>query len=331
MTTRERYKAVMKFQKTDRLPMIEWASWWDKTIDRWHEEGMPREIVSNQDIMEYFGMDVHKQIWLQTIDHTKTKQLGHGKGVMAELTHKCYDEIKPFILSKDVVKWAQNDIDIWKVKQQQNGTLLWLTLDGFFWFPRKLMGIERHLYAFYDEPELMHRMNEDLLEFLLHTLEDFCKECTPDFVMFTEDMSYNNGPMISDALFEEFMAPYYRKLIAKTRELGIDVIVDSDGDVTQLVPWFENVGVDCILPLERQSGVDIVELRKKHPNLRMIGGFDKTVMHLGEAAMRKEFERLLPIMKQSGFIPSCDHQTPPQVSLEDYRLYVKLLKEYCTN
>ena len=32
---------------------------------------------------------------------------------------------------------------------------------------------------------------------------------------------------------------------------------------------------------------------------------------------------------QGGFIPSCDHQTPPGVSLEDYNLYTALLGEYC--
>ena len=48
----------------------------------------------------------------------------------------------------------------------------------------------------------------------------------------------------------------------------------------------------------------------------------------GEAAVRKEFERLLPMMQRGAFIPSVDHQTPPSVSLEEYRQYLKLLFEY---
>jgi hypothetical protein len=60
----------------------------------------------------------------------------------------------------------------------------------------------------------------------------------------------------------------------------------------------------------------------------MIGAFDKTVMHLGEARMRQEFERLLPVMRTGRFLPSVDHQTPPAVSMEDYRLYLSLLREY---
>lgn len=68
---------------------------------------------------------------------------------------------------------------------------------------------------------------------------------------------------------------------------------------------------------------------KEYPALKMIGAFDKMAMCKGEGAMRLEFERLLPVMRKGGFIASCDHQTPPQVSLENYRLYIKLLKEYC--
>jgi hypothetical protein len=35
-------------------------------------------------------------------------------------------------------------------------------------------------------------------------------------------------------------------------------------------------------------------------------------------------------MKTGGFIPSVDHQTPPGVSLEQYRCYLRLLDEYMT-
>ena len=43
------------------------------------------------------------------------------------------------------------------------------------------------------------------------------------------------------------------------------------------------------------------------------------------------FERLVPLMKTGGFIPSVDHQTPPGVSLEQYRVYLRLLNEYTSN
>jgi len=33
-------------------------------------------------------------------------------------------------------------------------------------------------------------------------------------------------------------------------------------------------------------------------------------------------------MEAGGFIPSVDHQTPPDVSIREYRTYVRLLAEY---
>lgn len=68
--------------------------------------------------------------------------------------------------------------------------------------------------------------------------------------------------------------------------------------------------------------------RELYPQFRFVGHFNKLVMHLGEEAIRAEFERLLPLMKRGGFIPSVDHQTPPGVSLEQYRCYLRLLNEY---
>jgi len=38
MTCRERFRALMNFQPCDRLPIVEWAGWWDQTIARWHTE-----------------------------------------------------------------------------------------------------------------------------------------------------------------------------------------------------------------------------------------------------------------------------------------------------
>ena len=190
------------------------------------------------------------------------------------------------------------------------------------------MSFEGLSYAYYDEPELVHRINQDLLDFNLNLLEQIAKSCVPTFMTIAEDVPYNNGPMISKQTFEEFLAPYYRRLLARAKELNLLTIVDTDGDVTMQVPWLQAVGVDGVLPLERQAGVDGSRLRQSFPQLRMVGHYNKLVMHQGEAAIRAEFERLLPLVKSGGFIPSVDHQTPPGVALADYRLYVRILKEF---
>ena len=319
----ERFRAVMNFQPVDRLPRVEWATWWGQTIDRWRGEGLPGTLRTPQEICAHFGLDPYWQHWFSPRAET-FPQVEHGQGVVA--SHEDYDRIKPHLfppihgLLEKLAQWGQ--------AQARGEAVVWITLEGFFWFPRTLLGIENHFYAFYDHPDLMHRMLDDLLVYHLDILRQLAGICRPTFMTFGEDMSYNHGPMLSKPLFTEFLAPYYRQIIPVLRDLGIMPIVDSDGDVAELFGWLDEVGVVGILPLERQAGCCAAALRQKYPNIRMIGHFDKMTMPLGEPAMRAEFERLLPVMKSGGFIPSVDHQTPPGVSMDQYRTYLRLLTEY---
>jgi len=324
MTTRERFQALMNFRPFDRLPVIEWAGWWDKTIERWHHEALPTTLVDRYDICRHFGLDIYLQDWFPAVAPNCPGPASHGAGIITNAAD--YDRIRPLLFPRHVVdrrRWEQ-----WAQQQARGEVVLWGTVEGFFWFPRKLFGIERHLYAFYDQPDLMHRINADLTEWILSVLDDLRSVCTPDFITFAEDMSYNHGPMLSHDLFDEFMAPYYRRVAPVMQRDGILPIIDSDGDVSVPAYWFESVGLDGILPLERQAGVDIAALRRDHPRMRFLGHYDKMVMNKGEAAMRREFERLVPVAAKGGFLIGCDHQTPPGVSYQDYQLYLTLFREY---
>ncbi len=327
MTPRERFHAIVDFQQFDRLPIIEWASWWDQTIARWRSEGLPANLTDRYDINRYFGQDVYWQSWLPVISAGAPTPASFGAGIIKDMDD--YERIRPWLYQMDD-RWPVNPDD-WRVAAERQRTgeyVVWFTFEGFFWFARTLLGIERHLYAFYDQPELLHRINSDLADFHVRLLDRICEFCTPDLMTFAEDMSYNNGPMLSEASFDEFMLPYYRRIVPRLHDRGILPMIDSDGDVTLAAPWFERAGLRGILPLERQAGVDLGVLRRNHPDMIFIGAFDKMTMSRGEAAMAAEFERLLPVARGGGVIIGCDHQTPPGVSLEQYRCYLRLFREY---
>ena len=98
---------------------------------------------------------------------------------------------------------------------------VWFTLNGFFWFPRTLLGIERHLFAFHDQPELLHRINADLLAFNKYLLNGIADVIEPEFMTFAEDLSYNHVPMLSKAAFREFLTPYYQELTPIIRKMNV--------------------------------------------------------------------------------------------------------------
>ncbi len=325
----ERFRAVMNFQPVDRLPRWEWAMWWDETIARWHREGLPRELKFSQvfDIAQHFGLDPYQQFWFSTTDPTIEAKQHHVEGIVSNMDD--YLRIRPQLFPDHGASIAS--MAAWAERQRRGDAVVWATLEGFFWFPRTLMGFEKLMFAFADQPELLHRINQDLLEFNFRLLDQIFRVCVPTFMTIAEDLSYNHGPMISKRTFDEYVAPYYRQLLPRLQEHNIPLFMDTDGDVTLLVPWLEELGVRGVLPLERQAGVDGMKLRQQFPRLLMVGHFDKMTMNQGEAAMRAEFERLGPLMKTGGFIPSVDHQTPPGVALEQYRVYLRLLNEYTGN
>jgi hypothetical protein len=326
MTPRQRFQRVLNFQSPgDRLPMVEWAAWWDETLARWQGEGLPTGL-SWEDSVRHFGLDVLHLLRVPTVGRHCPPPAGHGGAIVA--TAADYDRLRPHLFPReglaDVIRAARDLAPAHRDGQ----ILLRVWLDGFFWFPRTLLGIEHHLLAFYDQPELMHRMNQDLVDFHRQALAALLDVIEPDMIGFAEDMSYNNGPMLSRECFETFLLPYYRQVVPLIHERGIKVLVDSDGQIEPMVPWLEAAGIDGAYPLERQAGVDVVRLRRRYPRFLMLGGYDKMVMTRGEAAMRAEFERLLPVMRSGGFVPSVDHQTPPGVTLEQYWVYIRLFREY---
>ena len=55
------------------------------------------------------------------------------------------------------------------------------------------------------------------------------------------------------------------------------------------------------------------------------GGVDKRAMAAGGRVIEREIERLRPVIDADGFIPSCDHGVPADVSWPNLLRYSRLL------
>lgn len=203
-----------------------------------------------------------------------------------------------------------------------------LNIEGFFWVQRELLGIEPHFYAFYDYPEMLHDMNNYVLDVYSKKLMPVIELLQPDVVYLMEDLSGKNGPMISGDLFDEFVGGYYKKLIPLLKKHGVKyVFVDTDGDFNKLIPNFIESGVEGFLPMDVNAGMDIVKVREQFPTLRFIGGYNKLCIAEGREAIDREFDRIMPVIRGGGYIPGADHQVAPSTSLENYKYYISRLYE----
>lgn len=202
-----------------------------------------------------------------------------------------------------------------------------LAIPGFFWTPRDLFGIEQHMMSFYDKPELLHEINKFLLDFYLDKLDKILDVLPADVVYIMEDLSGKNGPMLSPNHFDKFVGSYYKKLVPFLKSKGVKhIFVDTDGDFNVLIPNMLDSGIEGFLPMDVNAGMDIVKVREKFPSIKLIGGFNKLVIEKGEKAIDEEIKRILPVIRQGGYIPGSDHQVPPTASIKSYIYYIKMLK-----
>lgn len=201
-------------------------------------------------------------------------------------------------------------------------------ISGFFWTPRQLFGIEEHMFAFFDMPEVIKDMNQFIVDIYIKYLGKIFDIIKPEVILLEEDLSGSNGPMLSPATFDEFVGDYYKMLFPFLKSKGVkNIFVDTDGDFNKLIPNFIEAGIDGFLPMDVNAGMDIVEVRKKYPKLKFIGAYNKLEIEKGKEAINKEFERILPVIRQGGYVPGADHQVTPDTSLENYKYYITKLKK----
>ncbi len=194
---------------------------------------------------------------------------------------------------------------------------------GFYGFLRYLMGEERLLLSFYDDPILVKDIMEFLADFWIELWDQALGEVQVDCAHFWEDMAYRNGSLISPATFREFMTPCYRKVTGFLKDHGVEIIlVDSDGNLDQLIPLFLEAGLTGVWPIEVQAGNDLLEIRRRYPHLRILGGIDKLEIARGPEATDRELEGKLPSMLAGGgYIPLLDHAAHPEISWTDFCYY----------
>lgn len=202
---------------------------------------------------------------------------------------------------------------------------------GAYMYLRSLIGPEKLLYAFYDMPEVIHECMKAWFELSNHVIAQHQQYVTVDEIFFDEDICFNLGPLISPDMMKKFLFPYYQQLLSNLKSRQIDmtrklyVQIDSDGYSVPIIELYQQqIGLNVMSPFEVASGCDVVEIGKKFADLVMIGGIDKRVLAQDKEAIDKHLEYILPTMrKRGGYIPTCDHGVPAEVSLANYLYYRK--------
>jgi hypothetical protein len=221
------------------------------------------------------------------------------------------------------------------VESAQKGMMITQRLIGGYMYLRSLVGPEKLFYMFYDEPELIHDCMKTWFELADAVIAKHQEHVTLDELFIAEDICYNHGPLISPDMIREFLFPYYKQLLLNIKARQLDPSrhlyfqVDTDGFAESVIPVYQEIGMDVMSPFEVASGSDVVAIGNKYPELIISGGIDKRILALGKEAIDKHLNYILPAMKaRGGYIPTCDHGVPEEVSFENYSYFRKRCLEF---
>lgn len=138
----------------------------------------------------------------------------------------------------------------------------------------ELRGMEDALMDPHTNPRELHRLLEAMADFYLVALERGREELRLDGVLTTDDLGTQTGPFFSPATFDEFYAPYYRRLIDKAHALGMHFWLHTCGDVGALLGRFVSLGLDVIHPIQKYCMDERQVARQFGDRLTVWAGFD---------------------------------------------------------
>ena len=355
MTLRQRWRRTMFFQHVDVLPNMEFG-YWEETLTGWHRQGLPPEVTDEASAYAYFGIENWETCWgidvmglrpgftyevlSEDADYRTYRADDGSVQRINRHGHKSIPQHLSFPIS-DRSSWESFRERLRPGPERLTAT--WPTLAAAYqdrtyplaiWFgsliglPRNWIGFENIAIMVKEEPELLEEIVETLCQLICDSLGRVLPDVEFDFGVGWEDICFNGGPIVGPRFMQDVVRPRYQRITRLLARHGCHLAwTDCDGNILPILDSFAGGGINICFPVEVHGGSDPFAIRRRHPDQRLQGGFDKMKLRAGRAAIRAEVDRLTPLVRAGGFVPGVDHRVQADVSFDDYRYYLRLKLE----
>jgi uroporphyrinogen decarboxylase len=129
----------------------------------------------------------------------------------------------------------------------------------------------------FERPEDLHyqaRVKCDAAKARLHRMAD----AGADFFVIAYDFGFNAGPFISPSHFAQFVTPYLTEIVESIHDLGLKVLLHSDGDLRELLDQLHGSGLDGYQSVDPQANMDIRQVREQYPEWILMGNVKTSML-----------------------------------------------------
>jgi len=145
------------------------------------------------------------------------------------------------------------------------------------------------------------------------------------------DFSSNAGPMYSPRVFHELLRPRIEAISRICRQAGVYHLYASDGDLWPVAEdLFGPGGVDGYYEIDRRAGMDLATLRRRYPEITLIGNISSHTVHLGtrEEVVRETRSSLQAAKEHRGIIVGISNAFVPGTPIENVEAVLETIRTY---
>jgi hypothetical protein len=320
MNERERFRRLFRGAPVDRPPLLE-EGIREEALDRWHAQGLP----AHKTHVEAFGLTPHENI--EPDLRFRSRYFGRLLDLSARGYRRAFDPT-PKRLGEEwedtVRRLGDRDhiVGVWASRGffQALGVGDWATL-------------EQVLDGVIDHPRKMRNRLKMYGDFCARMLGMVLDAVDVEFIFLSEPISDNKGPLISPAMFEDFMIPVYERLISVARAHGCEqTLLSTYGNTARLLPAMIEAGVTILWISEAAEvpEIDYRSLRRRYgPELGLVGGIPLSILRSGEPENmeRRLREIVTPLMESGRYIPLAGGRVREEVPWPVYKRYREILSD----
>lgn len=320
MNERDRFRRLFRGESVDRPPLLE-EGVRDEVVELWRAQGMP----AGRSHCEIFGLTPHENVG------PDITFLSEYSGRIMSLSATEYRRAFNASHERFPDDWHTTAN---RLHKRDHIAGVW-AYRGFF----QAMGVDdwptlrQALHAVVKDPRRVLDRMRMYGDFCARMLEMALRDVAPEFVYLSEPISDNKGPLISPAMFEEFVLPAYARIIAVAREHGCEnVLLSTYGNSAALFQLVFSAGVTMLWISEaaEDPALDYRNLRKRYgTGLGLIGGIPLSILRSESPDRMKGRLReiVVPLMKSGRYIPLAGGRVREDISWEPYKRYRQALIE----
>lgn len=140
--------------------------------------------------------------------------------------------------------------------------------------PWGLRGMENLMVDYHVEPQNIHRLHSALCDQQCAYIRRCAELFKPDGFWTSDDLGHQTQSMMSPEIFHELIFPYYAKVGALLKELGVHWWLHSCGNNTPLMEDLITAGVDVFHPVQKHTMDEVATAREFGDRITFLAGID---------------------------------------------------------